>query len=78
MFLTLQVYPFEGITVLSERTYSYKSSLCAGVTVLPSLVTYPLAVFDILGEASSVDGIFSSGLATVCACPIGEERLVIV
>ena len=76
MSLTLQVC--EGITVLSERTYSNKSSVCAGVTVLPDLVAYPLAVSDILGEASSVDGVFGSGLATVCACPTGEEHLVVV
>lgn len=64
---------------ISLCTYSYKSSLCVGVTVLPDLVTYPPAVPEVLPR-TLVGGAVSSdpgpaailSLCDVCVRLIGE------
>ena len=46
---------------ISLCLYSYKFSLCVGVTVLPNLVTYPTAMPEVLLE-TSFGGAVSSDL----------------
>ena len=60
-------------TPISLCPYSYKSSLCVGVTVLPDLVTYPPGVPEVLPGTLVGDAVSSAiqPFGDVSVRPIG-------